>query len=593
MIFKSIRTQAIIILIVVMVLPIILIGTISTIYYRDLIRQNIWEENLDQAKTIASFSSHYIDSALLYIESQASRSSIFAATDTEDREFLNDTLRQIQSSGIFYNVYVTDASGTVITSYPYNVSGRDDSDKPWVRAVLGGKSGYVSNAVRSPVTGMPTVYVSAPIVQNATLRGVMVGSLDLYYYSNYILSPNTTGSKYIYIVNKTGHVILHTNRSYMDVMLNMSDYAGVAQVLRNEEGIIEQYSHREGEYKLASYSPIPKYEWGVLVSMPVNVAYGPINNATLWYAVFTILMVLIAVAIAWVASSSIVDPVLHMTKATRKMPYGEYKQDLPLDRRDEIGDLARSFDHMAGDIRDSQHNMIAARDRAEDEKTRAELYVDIMGHDINNLNQTALTSLELVELNQKLPPDDRTLITRAITSIRGSAGIIDNVRKIQQITSEELHLENVDIDDLIRRSIAEAPRPQGKSVIINYRPKPGMITRGTPLLKEVFSNILGNSIKYSGREVTIDIDTREIVENGIISYAVAIADNGYGIPDDVKPRLFRRLERGTMTGSGKGLGLYIVKMLVERFGGTVSVTDRVPGDYTKGAKFTVRLPAAK
>ncbi|CAJ35133.1 predicted signal transduction histidine kinase [Methanocella arvoryzae MRE50] len=591
--YRSIRTQAIIIMIVIMVVPIILVGTISTIYYRDIIRQNIWEDTLDQAKTVASFSGHFVDSALLFIESHASRSSISEAVETGDRAFLTDEVRQVQDAGIFYNVYVTDASGTVIISYPYDVAGRDDSDKPWVSSVLANKSGYVSDAVVSPIGGQPTVFVSAPIMRNETSIGVMVGSLDLYYYSNYILNPNITGSRYIYLVNRTGNVMIHTNRSYMDVMQNMSGYAGVPQVLMNKEGSVEQFSYEENIHKLASYSPIPRYGWGVIVSLPSDIAYEPINQATRWFAVFTSIMVLIVIAIAWVSSANIVNPLLHMTRATRNMPYGDYRKDLPLDRQDEVGDLARSFDQMAGDIRESQQKIVSARDQAEEEKNRAELYVDILGHDINNLNQTALTSLELVELNNRLSPDDQTLIRRAIASIKGSAGIIENVRKIQEFTSGELHLDNVDIDDMIRRSIAESPRPQGKTVIINYRPKPGMITRGTPLLKEVFSNIIGNSIKYSGTEVTIDIDVREIMDDGKISYEVAIADNGQGIPDELKPRLFRRLERGTKTGHGKGLGLYIVKMLVERFGGKVEITNRVPGDHTKGTKILIWMPAAE
>ncbi|HMK46274.1 MAG TPA: sensor histidine kinase [Methanocella sp.] len=98
--------------------------------------------------------------------------------------------------------------------------------------------------------------------------------------------------------------------------------------------------------------------------------------------------------------------------------------------------------------------------------------------------------------------------------------------------------------------------------------------------------MINNSIKYSGPNVTIDIsidisiDT--VQKEDTKYYRTVITDNGYGIPDEVKQKLFRRFQRGTTKAHGKGLGLYIVKMLVERFDGEVWVEDRVSGDYTKG-----------
>jgi signal transduction histidine kinase len=72
---------------------------------------------------------------------------------------------------------------------------------------------------------------------------------------------------------------------------------------------------------------------------------------------------------------------------------------------------------------------------------------------------------------------------------------------------------------------------------------------------------------------------------------VTIEDNGPGIPDELKARLFTRSNKGFQRSSGKGLGLYLIKMLAEDFHGKVWVEDRVPGDHTKGARFMIMLPA--
>lgn len=119
-----------------------------------------------------------------------------------------------------------------------------------------------------------------------------------------------------------------------------------------------------------------------------------------------------------------------------------------------------------------------------------------------------------------------------------------------------------------------------------------MLVMGVPILKEVFCNMINNSIKYSGPDVTVDIIPGESAIMGKKFYSIVIADNGIGIPDEVKVKLFRRFQRGTTKAHGKGLGLYIVRSLLEKFNGSVKVEDRVPGDYSKGTKFTVILPAA-
>lgn len=89
----------------------------------------------------------------------------------------------------------------------------------------------------------------------------------------------------------------------------------------------------------------------------------------------------------------------------------------------------------------------------------------------------------------------------------------------------------------------------------------------------------------------ISISLSKMFENGREYYKVSIEDNGPGISDELKSKLFQRKQRGRSKTAGSGLGLFLVKKLVEDFHGLVWVEDRVPGDHTQGAKFVVMLPA--
>jgi signal transduction histidine kinase len=306
---------------------------------------------------------------------------------------------------------------------------------------------------------------------------------------------------------------------------------------------------------------------------------------------------------AFLIGNYIAEPLVRIDRATTKITDGgldKLGQSLPLKRKDEIGHLARSVLSMAKTIRSDREHIISAKDRAEvekeraeEEKQRAELYVDLMGHDINNLNQSILANLETIQMGDNLTDGQKTMVANAITSVMSSAGIIDNVRKLQKITGEELHVERVDIDPMIQACINETHRPEGKKVVIRYTPKNGLYVVGTPLLKEVFCNVIDNSIKYSGDEVEIDIQVAEKQLSGRRVYEVSVSDNGYGIPDEIKPKLFQRFQRGTTKAHGKGLGLYIVKKLLEKFGGSIQIRDRIPGDHTQGSTIVITLPVAE
>jgi signal transduction histidine kinase len=223
-------------------------------------------------------------------------------------------------------------------------------------------------------------------------------------------------------------------------------------------------------------------------------------------------------------------------------------------------------------------------------KKQAELYLDLMGHDINNLNQVAMTNLEYL-LSTGLSGKQNDAVLDIYRAVEGSASIIRNVRKIQAITVEKQALVPEDLNEMIVACIREAPKPQDRKVTINYKPRNGLFVYGTALMKEVFCNIINNAIRHSVRDVTVDIAVEKTGRAGKTFYDVIVADDGPGIADDMKPRIFNRFQRGETKARGKGLGLFIVRSLVEKAKGNVVVEDRVPGDSTKGAKFIVSLPA--
>jgi signal transduction histidine kinase len=133
-----------------------------------------------------------------------------------------------------------------------------------------------------------------------------------------------------------------------------------------------------------------------------------------------------------------------------------------------------------------------------------------------------------------------------------------------------------------------------RKVNIDLKTTPGCQVIANSLMPDVFVNLIGNSIKHSDPEkpLNIGIKVDRFKEKGVEYLRTSVEDNGPGISNWVKDKIFMRFQRGDTKAHGKGLGLHIARTLVETYGGKMWVEDRVPGDYTQGARFVVVLPAA-
>jgi signal transduction histidine kinase len=129
----------------------------------------------------------------------------------------------------------------------------------------------------------------------------------------------------------------------------------------------------------------------------------------------------------------------------------------------------------------------------------------------------------------------------------------------------------------------------GKTITLNMNEHDRCIVHANDLLHDVFSNLVNNAVKHTGDCTQIIVGLNVIGDKGRRYCRVAVEDNGPGIPDDYKERIFNRMHKGT--ARGMGLGLYLVRTLVNSYNGSVWAEDRVKGDHTKGARFVVLLPA--
>ena len=253
---------------------------------------------------------------------------------------------------------------------------------------------------------------------------------------------------------------------------------------------------------------------------------------------------------------------------------------------DEAGKAVRMF----GTIQDvSERKQV--EDALRDAKAQAELYLDLMSHDINNMNQIGIGYLELALSRLKLDSEGRELLSKPLDVLRNSSTLISNVRKTRRAITGDLKLRPIDAGTLLEDVIKDYRGTYDGEIKMFYTGTKGTYVMANELLKDVFTNIVDNAIKHSSLPVVINLSLSHVTEAGRDYFRVHIEDNGPGIPDEQKEKIFERMMRGETRTMGTGLGLYLVKTLVDSYHGKVWVEDRVPGDYRKGSRFVVLIPA--
>jgi signal transduction histidine kinase len=235
--------------------------------------------------------------------------------------------------------------------------------------------------------------------------------------------------------------------------------------------------------------------------------------------------------------------------------------------------------------------LLVLRDVTERRQAEAlqDTLVKTMVHDLRNPLTVVSAALEmLAHESGSLPEQTTSLVEMARANTRRLIDLVSTILDYQRLRSGRMPLAYaaLDLGDLVleaialQRPLAEAKEQRLETAADQRMP---LVDADRELILRVLQNLIGNSMKFAPRGGTIRVECRP----GQGQVEVAVSDDGPGIPDELRRRLFSEFVTGSGDGRGTGLGLAFCRLAVEAHGGQISAANRPGG----GASFTFSLPA--
>jgi len=274
----------------------------------------------------------------------------------------------------------------------------------------------------------------------------------------------------------------------------------------------------------------------------------------------------------------LMKPVRLLTAAARRLGEGDLSQRVNIEGRDELSELAQTFNRMAVSLQQA-------------EESRRLMTADI-AHELRN--PLAVQRANLEALQDGVYDLSPSALEPALEQNRLLTRLVDDLRTLALADAGELKLERtrLDIAEWVTR-LLERYRPQAAAQQVELLLEPASAPAGSlvvsadPLrVEQILNNLLSNALRFTPEGGRITLTTARQADRAVVS----VRDSGLGIPTEALPRIFERFYRAdrarSRSGGGSGLGLAIARNLAEAHGGSLTAANYPQG----GAIFTLSLP---
>lgn len=594
---RSIRQQTFVLFLIGAVLPVILIGAASIATIQDGLAQQAADGDRALAEAGADIVADLMGDFVVGVELTGSdptlRSAVINNTSADAIRWALTYVAQNQSA--FDAMALTDGDGTLIARWPPTAEWIDAADLSVETFVQ--VSATLIAGLYEPGPGLRLIPTSTVIRDDReVLRAVLIGFGNASEFGA-LLERIAVGNKDVFLHDGSGSLIASRSSEGRD-----STARDAARVEAFEAGSRSE-AFRAGSLRtggengqIAAYAPVPvaTARWVLVTTQPLAAVFA--QAASVFYVSLAIVAStgVVAAGLARTLARRTVEPVVALTGATRDLGRA---MDLPpalLDRADEFGNLARSFQEMAEQVRAESAAKEELIGRLQELDRLKMSIIDTVSHEL----RTPITIIRgTAELMQTAPGGAEPRASRSSARIVQAADqlayIVDELLEMSQIQAgvAAVNRTEVDVNEVVREAAAleaSAAERQGVAIGLALEESVGNALADRPKLRILMRNLLSNAVKFSKRGGRVDVTCGRAGADVV----VRVRDEGIGIPPETLESIFDPFFQAdgsaTRARGGAGIGLAVARNIASMHGGSLTAQSE-PG---KGSTFTLALPAS-
>ena len=497
------------------------------------------------------------------------------------------------------SITVLNTTGTVVASTIKSIIGNDFSNhEEFVHIVSKNKKEVFTHRPHfQQYLNHNTMEVAAPVtsMESGQTIGIIINA-----YNQEIINDITSNREGM---GNSGEIVIGLKEEgtiqFINTLKYTPDTATTLKISLNDEAAEPMRLALEGKYGtiighdyrdvnvIAAYRYIPSIGWGLVAKMDKAEAFGPLtvlrNIAIVLGGVSSIAVILVGISF----SISTSRPINRLTAAAKKISNGNYDYSVEIDRHDEIGALAVSFNNMTSKLTHEINEHEKAEARLTGLNKELEAFCYSVSHDLRApLRGIEGFSRALEEdYADKFDLQGKDYLRRICTASHKMDNLITDLLDLSRITRSKMKHEKVDLSALVKSKALELqetePERQVEFVIAE-----GDCTDGdTKLLKIAIDNLMDNAWKFTGKHSQARIEFGISLQDGESVYF--ISDDGVGFDMTYADKLFGAFQRlhSITEFEGTGIGLATVNRIIQRHGGNIWAE----GEIGQGAKFCFTL----
>jgi signal transduction histidine kinase/CheY-like chemotaxis protein len=344
----------------------------------------------------------------------------------------------------------------------------------------------------------------------------------------------------------------------------------------------------EGDEVYTGYTRLASVGWTVAVGAPTADTDRALAQGLAWYVAGTLATVLLCLALARRIAAEITRDIHAVRDSAVQLGEGQPVAETH-SQIDEIDQMARALRSASQRLSETTESMREALHQATSAAAAKDQFLAVLGHELRNPLAPMLTTLHLLNLKS----DDSTARERQIMGrqVAHMRRLVDDLLDVSRITRGKLEIrqEPVTLFGVVERaveSVQPALAKRSRDLFVDLPSLPVWVRGDETRLVQVLTNLLTNALRFGG-DGTISISIEALPD----TVRIGVHDEGEGMGPDTLAHVFEPFYQAPQTSErstgGLGLGLAIVRKLVQLHGGSVSAASDGPG---QGSSFTVELP---